>query len=269
MAAKLHDVGKMITPLHVMNNADRLSDRLPIMEMRFKLIEQILKTEAAGGQIDKSKFEEELAGLNDNIEFIRKVNTAGFLPDDMLERVNSLEGISYGDGEDKINLVTADELDMLRIRKGTLSAEERHIIEQHVEYTDKILSQITFGDKYKRVKFIAAAHHEYLDGSGYPKGLKANKLSREQCILQVADVVTALTCERSYREKLSSQEVIKILKQEVKDGRLNRQITDCFIDSYDEITGMAEKEAGEALNIYRSLTSKYQSVYGDFKNKNN
>ena len=234
MAAKLHDVGKMITPLHVMNKADRLSDRLPIMEMRFKLIEQILKTEAAGGQIDKSKFEEELAGLNDNIEFIRKVNTAGFLPDDMLERVNSLEGISYGDGEDKIDLVTADELDMLRIRKGTLSAEERHIIEQHVEYTDKILSQITFGDKYKRVKFIAAAHHEYLDGSGYPNHIKADEIPTEVRILTIMDVFDSLSSsDRPYRkESLSNEKIFSILEAMVREGKLDEDLVrlakDCF-----------------------------------------
>ena len=146
-----------------------------------------------------------------------------------------------------------------------LTKEETALMRTHVSREEKIL----LNRMDSEIVAIATAHHERLDGSGYPKGLTANKLSREQCILQVADVVTALTCERSYREKLSSQEVIKILKQEVKDGKLNRQITDCFIDSYDEITGMAEKEAGEALNIYRSLTSKYQSVYGDFKNKNN
>ena len=234
MAAKLHDVGKMITPLHVMNKADRLSDRLPIMEMRFKLIEQILKTEAAGGQIDKSKFEEELAELNDNIEFIRKVNTAGFLPDDMLERVNSLEGISYGDGEDKIDLVTADELDMLRIRKGTLSAEERHIIEQHVEYTDKILSQITFGDKYKRVKFIAAAHHEYLDGSGYPNHIKADEIPTEVRILTIMDVFDSLSSsDRPYRkESLSNEKIFSILEAMVREGKLDEDLVrlakECF-----------------------------------------
>lgn len=234
MAAKLHDVGKMITPLHVMNKADRLSDRLPIMEMRFKLIEQILKTEAAGGQIDKAAFDEQVTSLHENMEFIKKVNTAGFLPDDMLEKVNSLEGLSYGRGDDKVDLVTEDELNMLRIRKGTLSAEERHIIEQHVEYTDKILSQITFGDKYKRVKFIAAAHHEYLDGSGYPKHLTADDLPVEVRILTIMDVFDSLSSsDRPYRkESLSNEKIFSILEAMVREGKLDGDLValakECF-----------------------------------------
>ena len=115
---------------------------------------------------------------------------------------------------------------------------------------------------------IATAHHERLDGSGYPRGLKSNELSREQCILQVADVVTALCSERSYRKKLTKEEIIKTLKQDVKEGKLHRQITECFIDSYDEITEIASKETKDVLNLYNSLSTKYQSVYGDFKNKN-
>ncbi|MCR5521850.1 MAG: TIM barrel protein [Lachnospiraceae bacterium] len=234
MAAKLHDVGKMITPLNVMNKADRLAERLPIMEMRFKLIEQILKTEAAGKEIDKETFEKQVAELNDNVEFIRKVNTAGFLPDDMLERVNSLEGISYGKGEDKLSLVTEDELSMLRIRKGTLSPEERHIIEQHVEYTDKILSEIAFGDKYKRVKFIAAAHHEYLDGSGYPNHLTAEDIPVEVRILTIMDVFDSLSSsDRPYRkESLSNEKIFSILEAMVREGKLDGELValakDCF-----------------------------------------
>ncbi len=234
MAAKLHDVGKMITPLNVMNKADRLSDRLPIMEMRFKLIAQVLKTEVAGGNIDEEAYEKKLADLNEKIELIKKVNTAGFLPDDLLEKVNALEGVSYCSGEDKIDLVTDDELSMLRIRKGTLSPEERHIIEQHVEYTDKILSEIAFGDKYKRVKFIAAAHHEYLDGSGYPKHLTAEDIPTEVRILTIMDVFDSLSSsDRPYRkESLSNEKIFSILEAMVREGKLDENLValakDCF-----------------------------------------
>jgi len=234
MAAKLHDVGKMITPLHVMNKADRLSERIFVMDVRFKLIEQILKTELAEGKMDKAKYEEEVATLHDNIEFVRKVNTAGFLQDEMLERVNSLEGISYGEGEDKIDFLTEDELSMLRIRKGSLSAEERHIMEQHVEYTEKILSSITFGDKYKRVNFIAAAHHEYLDGSGYPKHLTAEDIPVEVRILTIMDVFDSLSSnDRPYRkESLSNERIFSILEAMVREGKLDGDLValakDCF-----------------------------------------
>lgn len=145
-----------------------------------------------------------------------------------------------------------------------LTQEETALTRTHVNREEKIL----LNRMDSEVVAIATAHHERLDGSGYPRGLKSNELSREQCILQVADVVTALCSERSYRKKLTKEEIIKTLKQDVKEGKLHRQITECFIDSYDEITEIASKETKDVLNLYNSLSTKYQSVYGDFKNKN-
>ena len=145
-----------------------------------------------------------------------------------------------------------------------LTQEETALTRTHVSREEKIL----LNRMDSEIVAIATAHHERLDGSGYPKGLTASSLSREQCILQVADVVTALTSERAYRKKLTKEEIIKTLKQDVKDGKLHRQVTECYIDSYDEITQIVEKETKEVLDLYNSLTTKYHSVYGDFKNKN-
>nr|MCR5830247.1 TIM barrel protein [Lachnospiraceae bacterium] len=240
MAAKLHDIGKMITPLNVMNKADRLSDLMPIMEMRFKLIEQILKTKLAKGDFDQNGYEEAKATLEDNIKFIKDVNVAGFLQDDVLERVNTLENFVYDNGDEKVPLVTDEEISLLRIRKGTLSAEERHIMEQHVEYTEKILSAITFGDKYKNVKFFASAHHEYLDGSGYPKHLKAEDLPTQVRMLTIMDVFDSLSSsDRPYRKvQLSNERIFQILEAMVGEGKLDGELValakDCFCNSQNE-----------------------------------
>ena len=142
-----------------------------------------------------------------------------------------------------------------------LTKEETALMRTHVEREEKILLNRMDAE----IVAIAAAHHERNDGSGYPKGLKADKMSREQNILQIADIVTALTCERSYRKPFTKEEVIKILKQDVKDGRINRQITDCFIESYDEIMSLTEKEVKNALNMYELLQEKYNSAYTNNK----
>ena len=144
-----------------------------------------------------------------------------------------------------------------------LNKDEIALMRTHVDKEEKIL----LNRMDPEVVAIAVAHHERLDGSGYPKGLSGNKLSREQRILQVADVVTALTDYRNYREKLSKEEVIGILKEEVAGGRLCKQVTDCFVNSYDEIMSMVEKEVQDALDLYRKLSQKYQSIYGDFNKK--
>ncbi|MBO4309970.1 MAG: HD domain-containing protein [Lachnospiraceae bacterium] len=146
-----------------------------------------------------------------------------------------------------------------------LTKEEFELVKTHVSREEKIL----LNRMDSEVVAIATAHHERLDGSGYPKGLTDKRLSREQCILQLSDVATALTCVRPYRETYTKDEVIEILSEEAASGRLNKQITDCFIESYDEIISQASKEAAEALDIYKALGKKFKSVYGDSKNRNN
>ena len=85
-------------------------------------------------------------------------------------------------------------------------------------------------------------------------------MSREQNILQIADIITGITCERSYREPFSKEEVIKILKKEVADGKINRSITECYINSYDEIKALVDKEKKQALNMYGVLLRTFNQV---------
>ena len=137
-----------------------------------------------------------------------------------------------------------------------LTKDETALMRTHVSREEKIL----LNRMDEEIVAIATAHHERLDGSGYPNGLKENRMSREMFILQVADVVTALICERSYRKKPDKEEVIKILKKEAADCKLNKRVVDAFIESYDEIIAQTEKEAEEALNMYKTLGNKYKST---------
>lgn len=174
------------------------------------------------------------------------------------------------DSEDKLFYATLiHDIGMLSIPASIieaprkLSKEEIALMRTHVSREEKIL----LNRMDPEIVAIATAHHERLDGSGYPKGLKGSQMSREQNILQVVDMVTALTCERSYRKPYSKEEVIKILKKDIKDGKIHKQTAECFIDSYDEITDLAAKEKANALKMYETLGTKYQSIYGDYKKK--
>lgn len=137
-----------------------------------------------------------------------------------------------------------------------LEDPEITLMRTHVEREEKIL----LNRLDPEIVAIATAHHERLDGSGYPKGLKGSKMSREQNILQIADIITGITCERSYREPFSKDEVIKILKKEVADGKINRSITECYINSYDEIKALVDKEKKQALNMYGALLRTFNQV---------
>ena len=110
MSAMLHDCGKLITPLEVMNKADRLDFRLPIMEMRWKLIRQIIKNKLLTGEFSEEEYKAELERLEQGEELIRSSNTAGFLPPDKLELINGLGAIRYENDGEIFEFITEEEL---------------------------------------------------------------------------------------------------------------------------------------------------------------
>lgn len=235
MAAKLHDIGKMITPLEVMNKSDRLGDMLQLMQMRWKCIEQLLKTKLFAADISRDEYCRLLDELHENIDLVTEVNTAGYLDDDKFGKIQKLENITYvGTDKEEIRFIEPQEFDKLCIRKGTLSADERKVIEQHVEYTSKILSEIQFGENYRDVNFIAGAHHEFLNGTGYPNHLTAESLPLSVRILTIMDVFDSLSSnDRPYRrQSMGLSEIFKILYSMCEEGKLDKELVElteeCF-----------------------------------------
>lgn len=141
-----------------------------------------------------------------------------------------------------------------------LSAEETEIIRKHVEKEEKIFQNRMNAE----IVTIATAHHERMDGSGYPLGLKENQMTVEQYILQVADVVTALTCKRSYRPVRSKDEVIEILNNDASEGKLNSRVVEVFTYAYDEIMKKVEEESKITLAMYDKLREKYKNASEKF-----
>ncbi len=112
---------------------------------------------------------------------------------------------------------------------------------------------------------IITAHHERCDGSGYPNKLRANQMNRLQMILQVADVVTALTSPRSYREPKSKEQVISILNEETQKGKLSSEIVRAFTAFYDSIMDGVTKASTKQLSTYRKLVENYDVTYKQIK----
>ena len=241
LAALVHDVGKLITPIEIMNKPDRLDYRLPIMEMRWKYLKAVLKLEMHDGRISQEKYEEELKKAEEGMDLIRTCNTAPFLDEGKLNALRALKLINVydkvnlkGDGDendpgDKIELITDSELHEMLVQKGTLTAEERKIIEMHAVYTDRILSKISFQDDFKMVPLFAVAHHEYLDGTGYPKGLKAEDLPLEVRIITISDIYDSLTADdRPYKKAVPKDRALSILKSMAEEGKLDRELVEQF-----------------------------------------
>lgn len=108
--------------------------------------------------------------------------------------------------------------------------EEYEIMKTHAAITKEILSKIYFPKEYKDVPVIASMHHEFLDGSGYPDGLKAEQIPLLARILCIADIYDALVSyDRPYKPPFSQQEAIKILYQMAQEGKLDKTILDIFV----------------------------------------
>ncbi|MDT8317650.1 MAG: HD domain-containing phosphohydrolase, partial [bacterium] len=123
-----------------------------------------------------------------------------------------------------------DELYNLSIRKGSLNDEERKIIEGHASLTNKMLEQLPFPKKLANVASYASGHHEKLDGTGYPLGLKADELPLQAKIMAIADVFEALTAgDRPYKQPMKLSQAVKILGFMKNDKHIDPDIFDLFI----------------------------------------
>ncbi|MBJ7552152.1 HD domain-containing protein [Marinomonas ostreistagni] len=120
----------------------------------------------------------------------------------------------------------------LSVKRGTLTQEERFIIKDHMVQTIKMLSSLPFPEELKNVPNIAGNHHEQLDGTGYPRGLKREQLSVQDRILAIADVFEALTAaDRPYKVAKTLSESLKILAFMVKDEHLDGTLFKLFVES--------------------------------------
>lgn len=231
MAAMVHDVGKLITPIEIMNKPDRLDYRLPIIENRWKYMEALLKLEHVTGQTSDAEYRERLETFRNGRELIRTCNTAGFLDEGKRNAIQALQSFTVTDRDsgETVPFLTDEEMHEMMIVKGTLTAEERKIIEMHVVYTDRILSKISFMDDFKDVRSLAAAHHEYLDGTGYPNGATAESLPLEVRIMTIADIYDSLTADdRPYKKAVPRDKALAILSSMVGEGKLDGELVSHF-----------------------------------------
>lgn len=142
-----------------------------------------------------------------------------------------------------------------------LKPEEIKHVRTHVAIAQEKLEHRMDAD----IVSIAMAHHERGDMSGYPKRLNDKKISMQQGVLQVADVVSALVNKRSYREAASKQQVLRFLGEEVAKNRFKKQIVMVLTNSYDEIMDRVKQETANILKMYQTLNMQYQQVSKKYK----
>lgn len=242
VAAWLHDCGKLTTPEYVMDKStklERIVDRIELVDIRLELMKRDAKIEklsclAEGQNIDitNANYEEKINNLNEAGEFLRRHNKGGeFMHEDDINKVKEWAKLEWIDSEGiKQPLLSEDEVVNLCIIKGTLTQEEREIINNHIVATIKMLDTLPFPKHLKNVPEYAGGHHERVDGKGFPKGLVKDEMSVQARIMAIADVFEALTArDRPYKDPMKLSQVVSILKGMSETGHIDPDLFDVFI----------------------------------------
>lgn len=235
MSILLHDIGKLVTPLEVMNKARRLyPDQHADIAHRLEVIRLKAEIDCLAGRISKEEKERQILKTRRAWELIEEVNEAGFVKDELLGELEELQKLHYtGEDGGAHPWIEPEEYRMLSIRKGTLSEEERGIMEEHVSVTDRLLSQIHFSGSLSHVREWAAAHHEFLNGTGYPKHKQAEEIPYEVRMITILDIFDSLVADdRPYKRAMPVDRALSILKTMAEqEGKLDPRLTELFIES--------------------------------------
>jgi len=249
-AGVLHDFGKVGVREKVLVKAKKLyeEDR-QLVKLRFSYIKKALEVEHAERklrvalELAKSdlparfgEIDAELGRRMDEVDeawaFVNRVNEPTVLDQGGFERLVEIAGLVYLSPSGELHpYLESDEVAALQVRRGSLTEIERVEIERHVVNTYKFLSTIPWGRRYADVPRIAAAHHEYLNGTGYPHHLGAGDIPIESRIMTIADIFDALTAsDRPYKKAVPIDRALSILESEVKAGKCDAQLFRVFVD---------------------------------------
>ena len=249
MAGWMHDVGKIVTPEAIMDKSTKLEticDRIELVKLRLEKLELLLTClqlklkedefadfihQNIDSELEPADFRNYLANITN---FLINVNVGKeFVDKADLEKVEKLGKINFEYEGKRYFIFTEDEKKNMQISgRGTFTPEEMKIMQDHVAITWEMLSQLSFPKKYENVAFYAATHHEALNGKGYPNGYTADKLPLQSRILAVADIFEALTAsDRPYKTAKTLSESLNIMGYMVKDGHLDKDLVNFFLDS--------------------------------------
>jgi HD-GYP domain-containing protein (c-di-GMP phosphodiesterase class II) len=249
IAAMLHDCGKITTPVHVVDKATKLEtifDRIHLVDTRFEVLKRdaeiaLLREQAAlsaqrAGREAMLAAEERcrarLRQIDEDRAFLRACNVGGErMRDADVDRVRAIGRQRWTDlSGHEANFLTEDEVKNLTIRAGTLSAEEREVINHHIVSTITMLEALPWPKHLKNVPEFAGGHHERMDGKGYPKGLTGEQMSIQARIMGIADIFEALTAkDRPYKKGKTLSESLQILGQMSQTGHIDPQLFRLFV----------------------------------------
>jgi HD-GYP domain-containing protein (c-di-GMP phosphodiesterase class II) len=235
IAGLLHDCGKVTTPVHVVDKATKLEtiyDRIHLLDTRFEVLKRDLEIQHLKKEIDAKQLRDRLRELEDDRRFVHACNIGGErMKDDDIERVKRIARYRWRDtAGHEANFLTEDEVKNLTIRAGTLTDDERKIINHHIVATIKMLEALPWPRHLTNVPEYAGGHHERMDGKGYPKGLTREQMSVQARCMGIADIFEALTAkDRPYKKGKTLSESLEILGRMRMGQHIDPDLFDIFV----------------------------------------
>ncbi|RPH03020.1 MAG: GAF domain-containing protein [bacterium TMED144] len=253
IAAWLHDCGKVATPEFVVDKSTKLEtiyDRINEVGTRFVVLHRDAEIEKLNKElkIERNKSlssdqkQNEIKKLNNEFKktieqlkidenFVKESNIGGeFMSPDKKDRINEISRYQWQPNGEMKNFLSKDEVYNLSIARGTLTAEERKVINDHIVVTIKMLEELPYPKHLKNVPEFAGGHHEKLDGTGYPKGLTKDEMSVQARIMAIADIFEALTArDRPYKKGKTLSQAMRILGFMKDDAHIDVDLFDIFV----------------------------------------
>ncbi|HKU45925.1 MAG TPA: HD domain-containing phosphohydrolase [Burkholderiales bacterium] len=235
IAGLLHDCGKVTTPVHVVDKATKLEalyDRIHLIDTRFEVLKRDVEIAYLKHEIDEKTRRDRLRELDDARKFLHACNIGGErMKDEDIEHVKRIARYRWRDvSGHEADFLTADELKNLTIRAGTLTEDERKIINHHIVATIKMLEALPWPKHLTNVPEYAGGHHERMDGKGYPKGLKRDEMSVQARCMGIADIFEALTAkDRPYKKGKTLSESLEILGRMRENHHVDPDLFDIFV----------------------------------------
>lgn len=249
-AALLHDFGKIGVPEAVLVKANKLADdRLEVLQYRLELQKERLRRQAVEQEIAllhhdaqdiavarrrvHRQLEKQLSILDQYFEWIVKANSPNVLDAGDYGHLEEIREHAFTELDGTPGSVITDEdVLALSVRRGSLTPDERRKIQAHVVFTTEFLSVLPWPPELGRIPAIAGAHHERMDGSGYPMGLVGEQIPLASRVMAVCDVFDALTAmDRPYKKAMGKDTAFAILQDEAKRGLLEADMVQIFIQS--------------------------------------
>ena len=250
-AGLLHDFGKVGVRENVLVKARKLYDHeREQLLLRFDYVRKSIESESLRRRLDDvargrllphsphvleldEDARREIARLDEMIEFILRANEPTVLSEGTFDRIVEIAQQRYLDPRGASRpYLTATEVEALKITRGSLTQAERVEIESHVLHTYNFLATIPWGRKLRKIPLIASAHHEKLDGTGYPRGLHAIDIPVESRMMAIADIFDALTAsDRPYKKAVPTERALLILEDEATRGKCDIELLRIFVEA--------------------------------------